>query len=505
MSKANNINYQKISDAKVENGILTVQFADGDIVTIPVSQLLPGETQLALPPAFDLNDFEININTSDGQYAIPWDRIRILTDDEFAKEMVAAAEENSKSVGRRIKTLRERQNLTAKKLAERAGIAAQTITRIEKGQTDLSFGILKRILTAMGYSLSDLATEELNGEFEIKPLTYLDLLKKINGVGVDQQLVRRILPSPIIERAASIKGHIPELLRHEIALYLGKIFNWTEDAIWADRPLEMSFSPAQHAYFKTPSVGNVRQIKAYCHYAFYVAEVITRINTRETIRQYPGDIEEFKTTFYSNYADFTFENLLDYAWDMGIAVIPLSDSGVFHGASWNIKGKHAIVLKQKVQSHARWIYDLLHELYHVFVHLETPDTSVVEWEDLNPYAGHLQQEELEANAFADQFIFGTHVDEYLKEVLDTSNFKMELLKRALAQVAEREELRSDFLANYMAFRLQASGKNWWGTANSFQITDPSPALIASNKLKERVSLQNLNPIDHNIITAAVNL
>lgn len=505
MSKSQNINYQTITTASVQDETLDVTFGDGEHAVVLLSRLLPADTQLTRPVKLEVSSVEVIIATSAGPYVIPWDRLRILTDDEFANEMAEEAEKNARTIGQKIRSLRERQDITAKKLAERAGITAQTITRIERGHTDVSFATLKKILSAMGYGLADLAIEEENEEMEIKPLTYTDLVKKVGVAGVDQTLLRKILPEALVARVAAIRGHIPELLRHEIALYLGKIFNWSENAIWSGHALEMKFSPAQTAYFKTPSVGNIRQIRAYSHYAYYIAEVVTRINNREPAKEYPGDLQEFSQTFYSVYLEFTFEKLLDYAWDMGIAVIPLTDSGIFHGASWNIKGRHVIILKQRVLSHARWMYDLLHELYHVFAHLEEPDTSVVEWEDLNPYATHLAPEELEANAFAEQFVFGTMVSEYVKEVLETANFKMELLKKALTEVADKKNVRADFLANYLAFRLQSGGKNWWATASSFQLNEPSPAAIASKKLYERVSLETLNAIDYNIVTAAINL
>ena len=95
------------------------------------------------------------------------------------------------------------------------------------------------------------------------------------------------------------------------------------------------------------------------------------------------------------HGEISLEALLDTVWDLGICVIPLTDSGVFHGASWNIDGRHVIILKQKTDSHAKWVFDLLHELYHVFAHLDEDNTSVIEETELNPVDSNDSVEERE--------------------------------------------------------------------------------------------------------------
>ena len=198
------------------------------------------------------------------------------------------------------------------------------------------------------------------------------------------------------------------------------------------------------------------------------------------------------------------ENLINYVWDLGISVIPLNDQGVFHGASWNIEGKHVIVLKQKNQAHARWIFDLLHELYHVFVHLEDDNTSVIEIEDLNPFAADNSVEEKEANAFADQFIFDHQAETIVQKSLEKASYRLDELKKATINVSKETGIRADFIANYLAFRLQMNEKNWWGTASSLQITDPDPFIIAKKVLNQRVSSEHLNTIDKNLLASALN-
>ena len=59
------------------------------------------------------------------------------------------------SVGSELRTLRNRQGLSQRQLALRAGVSNATISLIEHGRTDPSLGLLKRILDALGVSFAE--------------------------------------------------------------------------------------------------------------------------------------------------------------------------------------------------------------------------------------------------------------------------------------------------------------------------------------------------------------
>jgi len=503
MKKWEHMDYQKIKNASLRKGILNVQFFNGDNIELSLSTLLPVGTKNVDETSISNDDYEISLKASPSDIIIPWDKIRILSDGDFAQDMSKKAEEHSRLVGLRLKTLRERKNIKSLELAQRAGVTPQTISRIEKGHTDVSFATLRRMLAAMGYTLKDLANQETSIEIGEPTKSYPNVLKKLNNAGIDTSLVNKILPDEIKKRLTSSKDVLPHLLQNEISTYFTRIFGWENENFWSNEDLTLKDDPALLAYFKTPKKGNIAQIRAYSHYAYYLANAICKISSIETKLEYPEDLVEFKKNFYAHYATLSLENLLNFTWDFGISVIPLDDQGIFHGASWNINDKHVIVLKQRSDSHARWIFDLLHELYHVFAHLEKPNTSVVETEELNPFGNNDSPEELEANSFANQFLFGHRSEEVAMIALEKAGFKIELLKKAVNETANIEKINADTLANYLAFRLQMSGQNWWGTANSFQITTPQPFVLASKILKERISIQSLNPIDRNLISSAI--
>lgn len=504
MKAWDDINYQKIQRATLETGTLYIHFQNGDDRELPIKSVLPLEIDSFDEASLIFNDYDIVLKSDKGDFIIPWDKIRILSDKDFAQAMAQKAEEHSRLIGNKIKSMRERKGIKSNDLAERAGITPQTITRIEKGHTDIGFSTLRKILASMGYSLKDLANHEISSSINETPWSIESLFKRLSGLGVDNQLANKIIPKDILRGIKGAKDVMPDLIQNEIATYFSRVFGWTKDDLWNNGSLQVSDQPAQLAFFKTPSKGNLSQIRAYSHYAYYLANIVSKVNSRPPVIEYPGDLEEFKQNFYSRYDALTLQNLLDYTWKLGICVIPLNDQGIFHGASWNINDNHVIVLKQRNDSHARWIFDLLHELYHVFVHLDKPNTSVVETEELNPFGNNDTPEELEANSFANQFIFGHQSEDIAKEALEKAKYKVEYLKKAVTEVADKEKVNAEFIANYLAFRLQMTGVNWWGVANSFQITDPSPFIIASATLKSNIQIENLNPIDKNLLNSAIN-
>jgi transcriptional regulator with XRE-family HTH domain/Zn-dependent peptidase ImmA (M78 family) len=496
--------YQRIKGVSHHNNSLKVKFENGDIAVVQIDSLVSNSVTDIQLEKMTYNSFEIIIPAKPKEIEIPWDKIRVIADKEYSKYVALLAEEQAKLVGVKIKRLREKKGIKSFELADRAGITPQTISRIEQGHTDVSFANLRKILAAMGCTLKDLANQELEIEMESQTKNIAFLIKRLNKAGVDSNLLtRKIFPSRIIQAINHYKDNQPELLLEEAVSYVSNIYGWTSDDIWSSNNLILKDGPLASVYFKKANNANINQIKAYSHYAFYLAKVVLKVTTHMT-KDYPEDIDEFKNNFEKKYKAFDLQSLLNYAWDMGICVLPLNDSGVFHGASWNIEGKHIIVLKQRTKAHARWIYDLLHEIYHVFVHLDKINSSVIETEELSPFSNEGNIEELEANSFANHVIFGNRAEELAEKCVESANWKLENLKNAVGKISKDENIREDFVSNYIAFRLGLQGQNWWGTASKMQISEPDPFEIATKLLKERISLKNLNPIDYNLLTTAIS-
>jgi hypothetical protein len=235
-----------------------------------------------------------------------------------------------------------------------------------------------------------------------------------------------------------------------------------------------------------------------------LAKLVVKVCKFDKREQLPGDSDEFKVNYLNKYKKFDLESLLDYAWEIGFCVLPLNDPGVFHGACWNIGGRKVIVLKQSTKYHARWIFDLLHEMYHALAHLDEANASVIESEELNPFLDSQSDEEKEANTFSRYVLFGNRSEEIVDHCVRLAHGRVENLKSAVTNIARSENLRPDILANLVAFRLSLSNQNWWGAATSFQIAEPDPFTVASNKLVKHISIEELNTMDQSLLKIALS-
>lgn len=505
MIRWNNTSYQKIQDAKFNNENVIVSFENGDVITVPKEVLIPFGINDIEWEKINFNPFEISIPASPKSFEIPWDKLRVLTDKEFAKYLAIKSEEQSQLIGIKVKRLREKKEISSKELAERAGVTPQTISRIEQGHTDVSFATLRKILAAMGYTLKDLANQEREIEMENPQKNFNILLKRLSYAGIDSNLVtKKIIPSKLQIAINQYKGNQPTLLLDEATSYVATVYGWTPDEIWNSPNLIINSKPAAMAYYKKPTNANENQVKAYAHYAYYLAKIALKGFQYKKTVNYPESIDEFKKQYFKKNRTLDLSSLLKFVWDLGICVLPLNDSGVFHGASWNIDGRHVIILKQNSKSHARWIFDLLHELYHVFAHLENENTSVVEVAELNPFSSNEAIEEQEANSFANQVVFGDRAEHLAEQCVSMAKWDIKNLAKVVKQVAIKEKIREDFLANYLAFRLSYQGENWWGSANKLQLISPDPFALTVESFKKEVKIEKLSPLDKNLLQTAIS-
>lgn len=504
MNKWDSTSYQKITNAKFTHNKIEVSFENGDVVKIP-KEVLISDIDLKIEwDKLKYHPYEIIIPAESEKIEIPWDELRVVTDKEYARYLANRAEEQARLIGNKIKQLREKKRIKGSELAERSGLTPQTISRIEQGHTDVSFSTLKKILASMGYTLKDLAKQEYESDIENAKKSYNQLIRKLGYVGIDSNLLtNKIIPNRIQRILSSDPLNQPELILDEAASYVSNIYGWSLEEIWGKQDLIIKDKPYEMAYYKKPANAVENQIKAYSHYAYYLAKIVLKSFLQKTKNEYPESLEEFKSSYLKKYQEIDLKSLLEFVWDLGICVLPLNDPGVFHGASWNIEGKHIIVLKQNTQFHSRWIFDLLHELYHIFTHLDKDNSSVIEVEEPNPFSDNEAIEELEANSFANQFIFGNRAEELAEKSVDLAKWKMEYLKNAVIKIAKKENIREDFLANYLAFRLSYQGQNWWGSASKLQIVEPNPFALTTNVLKDKIKMDKLSPMDYNLLSTAL--
>lgn len=151
--------YQRIAAVALEGNRLRVGFEDGSEALVEADRVLPPGVLDPDWRRLTFSPYEIVVPTSTGDAEVPWSTIRLLTDREYSAHLAESAEDQAQRIGLRIRQLRKSRKLTGKALAERAGIAPQSLSRIERGRHGVVLTTLQRILGAMGCSLRDLADQ----------------------------------------------------------------------------------------------------------------------------------------------------------------------------------------------------------------------------------------------------------------------------------------------------------------------------------------------------------
>lgn len=163
MARWDTTDYQRMVAITPEKKALHVDFADGTSADVKYTSLPQSRDNPDWAHAH-LNPFEISVPTSSGEVEIPWSTFRVLTDPEYSAHLARAAQDKAREIGTRIRQLRQTRGLSGKELASRAGITAQSLSRIENGHHDVVYRTLRRILAAMDYSLRDLIEDPVQGD-----------------------------------------------------------------------------------------------------------------------------------------------------------------------------------------------------------------------------------------------------------------------------------------------------------------------------------------------------
>lgn len=485
--------YQKIQKATVDDDKLIVEFMDNSFARVSIASLVPLFDGSKKEIELEYDAFEVSLVINGQKFEIPWTKIRLLSDSDFASYWIKKEEEESREIGIRIREIRKRKNLSSKLVALRANISPQSYSRIEHGGHDISYSTLTRILAAMGSSLEELSQTKLASTSMREFLNYL------NRNGLSKNLVEhRILPDYLDEMdknssVIDLSGFIKKASER-----LGKIFNISPGLINAQNNFLIEDGALQPALYKKPSSYKERTITAYSLYAHYLAILILHSikNTQYTPLLQNGNL--LRHAIINSSGTLNLESTIRFLWNSGIPIIPLFDPGEFHGACFYISGRPVIVLKQNTNYQARWLFDLLHEVGHAALHLHTLENSIIENGEITPFDN--SNYEQEANDFASAVLFESRINEITRMCIDESKGKIEYLKSALIQVSANENVPVDSLANYLAYRLNKENNiNWWGTANKLQISEPSPDLITKSLLLRNIDKNRMSAEDFSLL------
>lgn len=382
--------------------------------------------------------------------------------------------------------------LTQKDLADRLGMKEQQIQRYENTEySSASFNTLVSIVEALDLKITeDVFLPKESREKNI-------LLSKLNDAGLDKSFIeKRIAPRDLMPLDYG-------LWVDKTVERLNSIFGWTNELLLGDSPLVIGRDGSMVARFKMPVGANEIYTSAYTQYAYSIANIVASNCTLEK-KYVSQDCNVIRKDILDTYESITFESILSYVTSLGIPVISLNDSGAFHGATWRIQGRNVIVLKQKSRYTSKWMFDLLHELYHASQSPDLKEFSVVELSETSEERRN-DQEEIDANNFASKVLLGEDADKFLEECFKNANGKIAWLKNSVTQVAENYKLDCGVLAYQVANKLDAISKssgikyNWWGAANNLQENTCEPNILCFDVLTSHINLESLNHQDRELL------
>lgn len=403
--------------------------------------------------------------------------------------------------------------LTQRDLAERLGLAEQSVQRYEATDyASASLARLTEIAETIGLSLAGLAAMP-----DAEP-TVDRLVERAKEIGVSKQWLadRLLAPSTVSAifptSSRSDRKHKQNIESQSGSVVTGlvqaadifrRVFQVAPDQLFGSMPLTLNPTVVGQTRFKRPNKKPARGADAYTFYAHYLALLTLSASTHLPKRALPRTGQELREAIRKEYGAMTFECSLRFIWSYGIPVLPLNDSGSFHGACWRTGGRDVIVLKQRTPSEDRWNYDLWHEIGHI---VDDPDSDAFGFvEEAVPPADDPREQA--AMELAGDVVLGGRADELAERAMELVGNNVLILDRVLSRVATSGGVSVGALANHLAFRISqdSDGRiNWWGSAAKHQRVDRDPWLTARDVLLEHLDFGRLNPADRELLVRALS-
>ncbi|PDM39012.1 hypothetical protein CN643_15905 [Parageobacillus yumthangensis] len=373
-------------------------------------------------------------------------------------------------------------------LAKELGIDRETYLRAERNDFEnFDSTTLLRLIDILGIKL----TEEVEALIQLQ---YEDLESKLTNAGFDLSFFKKKLSYSDFNEYSVIgtASFVERLL---------KIFQVSIKDILGNMQLGFNLT-ALNTRFKLPANANKKNIGFYTAYANYIGQIALKATSHLKSKSIPDNPKVFYFEVINRYGELTFENVLRYSWDLGVCVLPLNDKGAFHGAFWRVNGRNLIILKQRIKYESRWLFDLLHELWHAIQEPDLKERTVIDYEDAEQVMQYNEEERI-ANKFAGNIILSGQAEKLVQLCVEKSHGKVEFLKSAVQAVAKEKNVPLGGLANYMAYKLSVQGINWWGTAANLQTGDTNPLEISREIFLENANLEVLSENERYLLLSAL--
>lgn len=391
--------------------------------------------------------------------------------------------------------------LSQKDLAERLSLKEQQVQRYEATEyASASLERIQEVIRALGIRVRE---DIFLPHADVSPAV---LFKRLEGIGYSRNFVlKRLLPRSLSARLQQRRGENngTEGLVLQAANIVGRVIRKSAAEILGTRPLNLEDAVSGSMRYKVPAGANASRLRAYTVYAHHLSLLALDVTTSLPTNPIPTSAREARRAILAKYGEVTFENVLRYAWSLGIVVLPLRDRGTFHGACFREDGRNVIVLKQQTEYAARWLFDLLHELWHAGEDPEQKDLHKIEGSEMSEERRN-SREERAASQFAGNVLLDCRAQGLAELCAEESGRNTPWLKKALRNIAARENIPLDALANYMAFRMSLEGEEWWSTASTLQENRADLWQVARDVFLEHANFDCLNEVDRDLLLQALS-
>lgn len=191
--------------------------------------------------------------------------------------------------------------------------------------------------------------------------TMNSLLSRLSRHGFSQRYVKQILPDWWEDEAAESASAIIEL-KMQLSRVLGIDYSSLVDE---QSPIRlMGFSNCK---FKTQKNTSLSKIEISCAIATGAARIAAK-GCKKPYQGLPSATQIRKEILDQGYPWVSFETLVSYLWDKGVAVIHLvkmPQTPKMHGMAVSIEGRPVIVLAKNAKSAAWQLFVLAHEAGHI--------------------------------------------------------------------------------------------------------------------------------------------
>ena len=391
-----------------------------------------------------------------------------------------------------------------KQLAEQLNLKEQQVQKYEAtGYAGASMSRLGEVADALGLKVRKdvfLPTNQTSS---------FDVFKRLRDMGLDREFIlNKLMSKPVADKAKLPAGaRDPEVVFQATAM-ASHIYGWTPEAIIGNDQLFIDQGVLGAARFKVTAKAEQKRLSAYTFYAHFLALHLLEATTDLPPCPIPTDYKVVRAGIIKKYGSITLRTALHYVWDLGVPVLPLNDPGAFHGAMWRVGGRNVIVLKQATLSSARWLHDLIHELFHAGQEPAKPERTIIEAAETSSERRD-SDEEWDATQLAADVVLDGKAEPLAKLCVERTRKQagasgsLERLKSIVPMVAKDAGVPADALANYMAFRLSLQNVDWWGTAQNLQDMSENPWAVARDVLLERAKLGRVAGIDRDLLTRAL--